>query len=48
LWRHRLPLWGTALACIAFCSVMYDAIAIRDALVAWRRQRRQTAAAAAA
>jgi len=48
LWRHRLPLWGTALACIAFCSVMYDAIAIRDALVARRRQRRQTAAAAAA
>ena len=48
LWRHRLPLWGTALACIAFCSLMYDAIAVRDALVARRRLRRQTAAAAAA
>jgi uncharacterized membrane protein len=48
LWRHRLPLWGTAIACAAFCALMYDAIAVRDVLVTRRRQRRQTAAAAAA
>jgi hypothetical protein len=47
LWRHRLPLWGTAIACLAFCALMYDAIAIRDALVTRRRPRRQTTATAA-
>jgi fucose 4-O-acetylase-like acetyltransferase len=47
LWRHRLPLWATALACLAFCALMYDAIAIRDALVARRPPRRQTPATAA-
>ena len=47
LWRHRLPLWGTAIACLAFCALMYDAIAIRDALATRRRPRRQTTATAA-
>jgi uncharacterized membrane protein len=46
LWRHRLPLWGTALAWLAFSALMYDAIAIRDALVARRPPRRQTPATA--
>jgi len=46
LWRHRLPLWGTAVACLAFCVLMYDAIAIRDALVTRRRPRRQATATA--
>jgi hypothetical protein len=47
LWRHRLPLWGTAIACVAFCALMYDAIAIRDALVTRRRLRGPTPATAA-
>ena len=48
LWRHRLPLWGTAIAFVAFCALMYDAIAVRDALLTRRRLRRQPAATAAA
>ena len=28
--HRRLPLWGTALACLAFCAVMYRAILGRD------------------
>jgi uncharacterized membrane protein len=46
LWRHRLPLWGTAAAYVAFCVLMYGAIGLRDRLAAWwsggpQRQRRR-------
>jgi uncharacterized membrane protein len=38
--RSRLPLWGTAIAYVAFCAVMYGAIVLRDRLVAvWRARR---------
>jgi uncharacterized membrane protein len=38
-WRHRLPLWGTAIAFIVFCVLMYRAIGWRDLLVdKWRRR----------
>lgn len=38
--RHRLPLWGTAIACAAFMSMMYGAVAGRDRLAAaWRARR---------
>jgi uncharacterized membrane protein len=30
LWRGRLPLWGTALAFIAFSLLMYGAVVLRD------------------
>jgi uncharacterized membrane protein len=33
LWRHRLPLWGTALAYMVFCALMYGAIVLRDWVV---------------
>jgi uncharacterized membrane protein len=37
LWRHRLPLWGTAIAYVLFCALMYRAIGWRDRIVAsWR------------
>jgi uncharacterized membrane protein len=37
LWRHRLPLWATAAAWVAFCGLMYRAIGWRDRLVQrWR------------
>ena len=40
-WRHRLPLWGTAIAWAVFCVLMYRAIGLRDRLVAaWRRRQR--------
>ncbi len=39
MWRHRLPLWGTAIAYVAFCYVMYRAIGWRDATVAWWQNR---------
>ena len=52
LWRHRLPLWGTAIAYALFCVLMYRAIGWRDTAVAWWRSRprgahrsRQTATA---
>jgi uncharacterized membrane protein len=32
-WRHRLPLWGTAIAFTLFCVLMYRAIGWRDLLV---------------
>ena len=42
LWRHRLPLWGTAIAWAAFSVLMYRAIGLRDRLVdLWRRRRRR-------
>ena len=40
-WRHRLPLWGTAIAYVLFCVVMYRAIGWRDRAVgAWRSRSR--------
>jgi uncharacterized membrane protein len=37
-WRGRLPLWGTAIGLVAFCALMYGAVALRDRLVGnWRR-----------
>jgi uncharacterized membrane protein len=43
LWRHRLPLWGTALASALFCVLMYRAIGWRDIAVArWRNRSRPT------
>jgi uncharacterized membrane protein len=48
LWRHRLPLWGTALAYVAFCVLMYFAIGWRDGIAgSWRSRRRGGAAVAA-
>jgi uncharacterized membrane protein len=41
LWRHRLPLWGTAIAFVVFSVLMYRAIGWRDDLVAkWRGRSR--------
>jgi uncharacterized membrane protein len=41
LWRHRLPLWGTAIAYVAFCVLMYFAIGWRDGIAGgWRARRR--------
>ena len=45
LWRHRLPLWGTALAYVAFCVLMYSAIGWRDGFMSWWRARRSDGAA---
>jgi uncharacterized membrane protein len=39
MWRHRLPLWGTGIAFILFCILMYRAIAWRDTAVAWWHNR---------
>jgi hypothetical protein len=33
LWRHRLPIWATALAYVAFCVLMYRTIEWRDRLL---------------
>jgi uncharacterized membrane protein len=39
LWRHRLPLWGTAIAFALFCVLMYRALGWRDEIVAkWRNR----------
>jgi uncharacterized membrane protein len=48
LWRHRLPLWGTAIAYVLFGVLMYRAIGWRDRIVAaWRaRPRAQVMTAA--
>jgi uncharacterized membrane protein len=43
LWRHRLPLWGTAIAFSLFCVLMYRAIGWRDTLVGKWRNRSQNA-----
>lgn len=46
-WRHRLPLWGTAIAFILFCVLMYRAIGWRDLLVdKWRNRSSDTRRAA--
>jgi uncharacterized membrane protein len=43
LWRHRLPLWGTAIAFTLFCVLMYRAIGWRDAIVGkWRNRPNPT------
>jgi uncharacterized membrane protein len=47
LWRHRLPLWATAIAYIAFCALMYRTIGWRDRIIDWWRARRRGAATAA-
>jgi uncharacterized membrane protein len=39
LWRHRLPLWGTAVAYVLFCALMYRAIGWRDRFVDFWRAR---------
>ena len=39
LWRHRLPLWGTAIAYVLFCALMYRAIGWRDRFVDFWRAR---------
>ena len=41
MWRHRLPLWGTAIAFVLFCVLMYRAIGWRDQAVSrWRNRSR--------
>jgi uncharacterized membrane protein len=47
MWRHRLPLWGTAIAYVLFSVVMYCAIGWRDQVVGrWRNRPRRTRHAA--
>jgi uncharacterized membrane protein len=41
LWRHRLPVWGTACAFVAFSVLMYAAIVLRDEVASRRRHRPQ-------
>jgi uncharacterized membrane protein len=37
--HRRLPLWGSAVAYLAFCTLMYGAVRLRDAIVkAWHRR----------
>jgi uncharacterized membrane protein len=46
LWRQRLPLWGTAIAYVLFCVLIYRAIGWRDRIVGgWRSGRGVTNAA---
>jgi uncharacterized membrane protein len=43
--RHRLPLWGTLLACAAFTLLMYRAVIFRDRIVEkWRSRPRARSA----
>jgi len=38
--RHRLPIWGTAIAFVLFSALMYGAVALRDRLVeGWRTRQ---------
>jgi predicted membrane metal-binding protein len=46
LWRQRLPVWATALACAAFCVLMYGVVVLRDRVSA-RAERRVSVAATA-
>ena len=39
LWRHRLPMWGTAIAYSLFCVLLYRAIGWRDRFVDFWRAR---------
>ncbi len=44
-WRHRLPLWGTAIGYLLFCWLMYRAIGWRDFVVdRWRNRPRRSGA----
>jgi uncharacterized membrane protein len=45
LWRHRLPVWASLLACAAFASLMYAAVVARDRYLARRPIRIPHAAA---
>src|SRR5262249_2734783 len=47
LWRHRLPLWATALASAVFCLLIYEAVGLRDRFVTRWRSRGQTGRRAA-
>jgi len=47
-WRHRLPLWATALAFAAFSWLMYGAVVLRDRVVTPHRRRRTGAVTHAA
>jgi uncharacterized membrane protein len=38
--RHRLPIWGAAIAFSLFAALMYGALAVRDRTVDWWRTRR--------
>jgi uncharacterized membrane protein len=40
LWRHRMPVWVTAIAYVAFCALMYGAIVLRDRVTSGRHNRR--------
>jgi uncharacterized membrane protein len=41
LWRHRLPIWGTGIAYVLFCVLMYRAIGWRDRIATgWRARPR--------
>jgi len=47
MWRHRLPLWGTIVACVLFSLLMYRAIGWRDQVVGrWRNRPPRTRHAA--
>jgi uncharacterized membrane protein len=46
LWRHRLPLWATAIAYVAFCVLIYGAIVLRDRVL--RKGGRQVPVAVSA
>jgi uncharacterized membrane protein len=48
LWRHRLPLWGAAIAYSVFCVLMYRAIGWRDRSVGFWRARPRCALISAA
>ena len=48
LWRQRLPLWGTAIAYVLFCALMYRAIGWRDRFVDFWRARPRGALISAA
>jgi len=45
-WRHRLPLWGTAIGFILFSLLMYRTIGWRDRAVGWWGNRSRRAGAA--
>jgi len=38
--HRKLPLWGTALAYVVFCSLMFGAILLRDRALTWWRTTR--------
>ena len=46
--RHKMPLWGTGVAFVAFVALMYSAIGWRDRLVElWRRRSVRSSTAGA-